>query len=78
MCARRYRQWRLGDVDNATDDVAAVLNRLGGVHIPTICKAKRFADGQAQSLIVSSLLLIDLSLRRLLSRSPTTSQRILE
>ena len=26
------RQWRLGDVDNATDDVAAVLNRLGGAH----------------------------------------------
>jgi crotonobetainyl-CoA:carnitine CoA-transferase CaiB-like acyl-CoA transferase len=58
-----------GDIDNATDDVAAVLNRLGGAHIPTIPKAKRFADRQAQSLIVSSLLLIDLSSRRLLSRS---------
>ena len=62
------RQWRLGDIDNATD-VAALLNRLGGAHIPTIPKAKRFADRQAQSLILSSLLLIDFSLRRLLSRS---------
>ena len=72
------RQWRLGDIDNTTDDVAAVLNRLGGAHIPTIPKAKRFADRQAQSLILSSLLLIDFSLRRLLSRSLIASQRIPE
>ena len=71
------RQWRLGDIDNATD-VAAVLNRLGGAHIPTIPKGKRFADRQAQSLILSSLLLIDFSLRRLLSRSLIASQRIPE
>jgi DNA-binding winged helix-turn-helix (wHTH) protein len=58
--------------------VAAVLNRLGGAHIATIPKAKRFADRQAQSLIVFSLLLIDLSLRRLLSRSRIASQRIPE
>jgi hypothetical protein len=51
-------------IDNATEDVAEALNRLGGAHIPT--KAKRFAEREAQSLIVSSLLLIDLSLRRLL------------
>jgi DNA-binding winged helix-turn-helix (wHTH) protein len=63
-------------IDNATEDVAEALNRFGGAHIPT--KAKRFAEREAQSLIVSSLLLIDLSLHRLLSRSRIASQRIPE